>query len=338
LKIFLIGDVHHKITQFQLGCNFLEWVNHKISELKPDIVVNVGDHFDNHSILRSEIMTEYRKHVDHVLREKIAYFHIVGNHELYKPKDKKYHALQCMKGLHPDYQIIDVDEGFDNVSLIPFYPDYSLFPKKLKDVCITHNQFLGADFGYKKADDGIDSKTIDTHVILSGHVHMRHEFGKVVYVGTPYSKGLDDIDQTKGVTVFDTETYQRTFIETPFPRWIGKKYEISSDYTVQDLYLELKNTVNDKDHWIVQLTGPKAELVEFIASKEYKELNADVHVKTNFTDKDKKKVQISAVGMENIIKEYVEKVYDGSLDKNEITSGAVRVLNTVRSQVNKVQI
>jgi predicted MPP superfamily phosphohydrolase len=62
-KILLIGDVHLKITRFDLCKSFLNWLNLVIEQEKPDLVINLGDSFDSHAVLRSELMEEFKQHV-----------------------------------------------------------------------------------------------------------------------------------------------------------------------------------------------------------------------------------------------------------------------------------
>jgi hypothetical protein len=57
-----------------------------------------------------------------------------------------------------------------------------------------------------------------------------------------------------------------------------------------------------------------------------------IRLKTVFTDKERKKVSINAVSMEQILSEFVSKVYNGSLDKNKVLDQAKAVLEAVKSQ------
>ena len=77
MKVLFIGDPHLKIGRFDLAVSFLTWLNKLIVEQKPDLVVNLGDTFDTHAVLRSEVLNEFMNHVYQVLRLDIPYVYLV---------------------------------------------------------------------------------------------------------------------------------------------------------------------------------------------------------------------------------------------------------------------
>ena len=62
-RILFIGDPHLKINRFDLATKFLTWLDALIEKEKPDLVVNLGDTFDTHAVLRSEVMNIFMAHV-----------------------------------------------------------------------------------------------------------------------------------------------------------------------------------------------------------------------------------------------------------------------------------
>src|ERR1017187_2523235 len=109
-KVLFIGDCHIKINRLDLGLRFLTWLNQLIEEQKPDLVVNLGDLFDTHSVVRSEVMTEFMSHVDKVLKLNIPYVYLLGNHDLYKVGDYRYHALKHLVNKIPNLHIVDTTQ------------------------------------------------------------------------------------------------------------------------------------------------------------------------------------------------------------------------------------
>src|SRR5665213_1935567 len=117
MKWKVIGDPHLKISKFDLSLQFLKWVGDTIEKHQPDMVINLGDTFDTHSVIRSEILSEFRKHVIRVGKV-CPYFYVLGNHDFFKPTDSKYHALETFKGMH-NFKVIErptVIEDLDAVS------------------------------------------------------------------------------------------------------------------------------------------------------------------------------------------------------------------------------
>jgi len=335
MRVLFIGDPHLKINRFDLACNFLKWLNRLIIEQKPDLVVNLGDTFDTHAVLRSEVLNEFIKHVDVVLGLGIPYVYLLGNHDMYKPNDPKYHAMLPFKGKIHNFHIIDEIQDFQGMTFVPYqYYGYN-FPKKTLPVVVAHQTFIGADYGPIRATEGVDANGITgCDVIISGHIHTKSVLGSVIYVGSPFSQSASDVDQIKGITIFDSDTYKTTFSPCPMPMWRRFTFVVDGQgQSIEVLSRELANAVSgSQDHWVIELEGPKAEIVSYLGSKEYREAIAgvDVKVKTKFTDNEKKKISIEARSMEHIVSEYIVKVYNGSIDKEELSNKAREILSQSR--------
>ena len=332
MKILFCGDKHLKITRFDLAKRCLSWINEVIEKEKPDMYVCLGDDMDSHAVLRSEIMCEYRRHIDFVMSKKIKMVYILGNHDFYNPKDSTYHAFQSLIGINKNFKVVDKRFDLGNITFVPYLPDHTKFPLDTKEICVTHQTFIGADYGYMRPEVGVDAALVKANVIISGHVHLRQEFGKVVYPGTPYAQNANDINQSKGVLLFDTETYDKKFISSTLPFWLGSRHEINSEYSIDMLHEELSKILTPNDHWIVEITGPRAEIMQYMNSKRFQDIkkNIDIQIKTKFTDKNKRKIEIDALSMEHIIKEYITKVYDGNLNKDDIIKKAIDIYKKVQ--------
>ena len=329
-----VGDPHLKINRFDLATAFLTWLNKLIDEQKPDLVVNLGDTFDTHAVLRSEVLNEFMKHVYHVLGKDIPYVYLVGNHDMYKPNDPKYHAMLPFKGKIKNFYVVDeICELFD-MTFVPYQYNGANFPKKTLPVVVAHQTFIGADYGPIRATEGVDATSIEgCEIIVSGHIHTRAVLGSVLYVGSPFSQSASDVDQIKGITVFDTSTFNQHFFQTPLPTWRRFCAVVSQSTKIENIHSDVCELIKgSKDHWVLELEGPQAEIVGYLGSKEYLEaiVDVDVKVKTKFTDKEKKKLSIEAKSMEHILSEYVAKVYSGSIDKKELIKRARLVLEESR--------
>ena len=329
MKILICGDKHLKITRFEKSKQFLEWLNTKVKELKPQLVVALGDDMDTHAVLRSELMGEFRKHIDFVMRQGAEMVYLVGNHDYFKPGDTTYHSMQSLKGIHDRFHVVDEHKVLYGMDFVPHIHDYENFPNVKSEICFAHQTFVGADYGYYRPDVGVDADKLKSKIIISGHIHKKQEFGKVFYPGSPYAASLNDIDQTKGIILFDTTTYEKTFIESPFPRWNSIEFDIDNDNTVKRLHDMLSVTLNDQDNWVLRLSGPKVELTAYLSSKKYLKLkkNKSVSTKLSFTDKTKKNIVIKSLSIKSIVDEYIGKTYVGSVDKKEIVDVAMNIIN-----------
>ncbi len=337
MKIILIGDPHLRINKFSLATQFLTWVNKFITEQKPDLVINLGDSLDTHAVIRSEAINELMSHIYHIVDQGIPYVYLVGNHDQYSPKDSKYHALLPFKDRIDNLFIIDKPQDLFGMTFVPYLIDGKDFPTTTQSICVAHQTFLGADYGPINAKEGVDADTISADIIISGHIHKKHNLGKVVYVGTPYSQDASDANQIKGISTFDTDTFEFSFTPTPMPSWKTIRLEISSIASSGEVHATIEQATSDRasgHHYLIELTGPKAEVTAYIESAKYLKLvkGLSIRLKTVFTDKERKKVTISAISMEQILSEFVDKVYSGNLDKDKVLQKAKEVLEHVKSQ------
>ena len=327
-KILFIGDPHLKITKFTLAKSFLEWLNEYIEEHKDEIdfVVNLGDTFDSHSVVRSEVMGEFRAHLEHVLQF-CPYIYVLGNHDMYKPDDSRYHALGAYKGIHPNLTVVDEIRDIGGITYVPYQPTINSFPKQTNSICVAHQQFIGCDYGYHRPEIGVDADRIKCDMIISGHIHKRQMFGKVIYPGTPFAQDIRDVDQDKGIMLFDTDTLKYNFVTTPLPQWKS----IQVDMLDNDIDMEhdiLAKTMNDTHHWLIDIKGPKSELVAYLNSDMFLKLKEGkrVRVRPTYVEKIKKKIAIKSITVGGIVNEYVDKVYDGSLDRDMLKSRIVGII------------
>jgi DNA repair exonuclease SbcCD nuclease subunit len=316
MKILFIGDLHLRHTHLQLSKNVLNWIEKIVIEKKPDIVVNLGDTFDTHSVIRSEILCIFYDHllrVSNILKNNLHGYYVclLGNHDQYKPNSSEYHAFRPFSSIK-NVIVVDSDMQYDGISYVPYVASRELWPETKTDIVVTHNTFIGADYGYKLADHGIETKDVNANFVISGHIHKRQTLdSKIHYAGTPYAMSASDADQVKGLTIFDTESYRFEFIESPFPMY--KTIEQSTNEPIPDL--------DEFNYWIMTLKGPRAEIKSILESKQINDLRkrSNLIIKTESIDKIKsEKVSIFSTSISSMLDEYLEKVYKGSQDKEKI--------------------
>jgi len=340
MKLLFIGDPHLKITRFDLSKQFLTWIDSIIEKHKPDLIVNLGDTFDTHAVLRSEIMTEFMNHVDKC-RKIAPYIYLLGNHDMYKPNDAKYHALSHLVGKIDNFIVVDKPQELYGMTFVPYTHNPDNFPKSTLPLCIAHQTFKGADYGDITTKEGVDADGIEgAELIISGHIHKRQKISpskqkglQVFYVGSPFSHSASDINQIKGVSIIDTETLREEFITCPLPVWRGLKYDLSPTFSTEEMHEDVVHKLNDIDHWVIEITGPKAEVLGYLGSKKGKSIviGRDVKIKTIFTDKEKRQVRIEALSLDSIVSQFIDKVYSGTIDKELLKSKANEVYESLNN-------
>ena len=329
MKILVVGDKHLSINRFELSLKYLAWLESIISTNNYDAVVYLGDDMNTHAILRSELLEEYRNHIYKITGTCLVYY-VVGNHDCYKPNSMKYHAFQTLKDI-PGFYVIDKVTSYRGMTFVPYLYDHTQFPTQTDRICFAHQTFLGADFGYIRPEVGVMAETVSADIIISGHVHKRQTVGKVIYPGSAYAVDMRDIDEFKGVMEFDTETYKYSFIEAPFSLWKNIHVTLGTGDETSKAINTIRDLLNTEDHWVINITGWKAEVGAFFASKEVKAALKDVKFKVNptFLDKEKKLIQIKSSKFSDIIVEYIDRIYNGNISRDLLKKRALSVLKDV---------
>jgi DNA repair exonuclease SbcCD nuclease subunit len=255
---------------------------------------------------------------------------------MFRPNDNKYHALKHLKDKIKDFIVIDEVINHKGMTFVPYIHKPEDFPKQSLPICVAHQTFKGADYGDITTKDGVDATSIvGADIVISGHIHKRQRLdtggAEVIYIGSPFSQSSSDVNQVKGVSIIDTDTYAEEFIVCPLPMWKGVRFELSPTFNAEEMHEELMETLNDKDHWVVEITGPKAEVIGYLGSKKGKSLTIgrDVKIKTIFTDKEKRQIRIEATSLSSIVSQYIDKVYSGSIDKELLKFTASDVLKSL---------
>ena len=83
-------------------------------------------------------------------------------------------------------------------------------------------------------EDGMDCKLFEKFKrVFSGHYHTRSDDGRIFYLGNPYEMFWNDVNDTRGFHIFDTETLEKTPINNPYRMFYNIYYE-DTDYRLFD--------------------------------------------------------------------------------------------------------
>lgn len=313
-KLLVIGDPHLSHKHLNRSIDLLKWIERVADEQDVDVVINLGDTFDTHSVLHSPIVSEFRRHIERMNTQARPYIILVGNHDQFKPNDATYHALQCFKDLYKGFMVVDRPLDWEGMSFVPYVQANAPWPvAQEQPILFCHATFSGASLNRSKVvEDGIDGSCIHADLVVSGHIHRRQLVRtNIIYPGTPLATSASDVDQEKGLMILDTDTLRYSYIPSPFPMWRSHTFILneSPDLSFPDL--------EEKDHHVVTLIGTKAELKAAIASKQMVEARKRLSMQVRIEAVDSKKeerVSIKAPTPISMVEAYLEKVYQGSLD------------------------
>lgn len=328
MKCLVIGDPHFKVSSIALVRKFVEWIHQMVELHQPDFVVNLGDTFHTHNVIRSEIMAVVAAHVKW-MEMHTEYYVLVGNHDMAHHKTPEIHAWLPFIGLYDFIHVIAKPLCGNGLGFMPYFDDpesflkcYAEFLAKGVKTIFCHQTFLGADYGFMTSKDGVPVPVWPDGEIVSGHVHKAQQMGPVWYPGTPYAQEATDSNMTKGIYLYDLDTRVKEFLPSPLPQWITRKATVSN-------YLDVVASMRAEDRNHLVLEGPGPELNALLETKAFKDLKTSVgfSVKKDSTTVTKSaKTLKRATTIEDAVVEYIDKLYDGAVDKDKLKDKCLSAL------------
>lgn len=235
MRILFFGDVHisktneyskplpNGLTTLLNECRLsLEWVAEKVLESKADLVVNLGDLFDNHEAIDGasllvgwEGMQKIYNACEQVGSSIIS---IVGNHEWVKAGE-----IYTVPFLKRFGRLITGPEVVDGILFIPYTDDTKAVKSIIfeyldrrtdKDslpLIASHLDVVGGIWNNKKSDKGVDVSDIENCFMVNGHFHTPQDIedrdGTIINVGSLIYKNFKDQydpeGPERGVLLFD---------------------------------------------------------------------------------------------------------------------------------------
>ena len=260
MKIAIITDQHfgaRKGSQF-VHDYFEEFYNNTffpyLEKHQIDTVIDMGDTFDNRrNIDLASLEWSKRVYFDKLQDMGITLHSIVGNHTAYYKDTNDVNTIDLLLTeydnitVYSELKELNID-GLD-ILLVPWINQenkestlYNIKKSKCK-VVMGHLELNGfmATPGHTM-EHGMDSKPFNKfEKVYSGHYHQRSDNGKVFYLGNPYEMFWNDVGQTRGFHIFDTETLEHTPVNNPYRLFYNLYYQ-DHNYKLFDTR-ELKNKI-----------------------------------------------------------------------------------------------
>ena len=199
-------------------------------------VLHLGDAFDSRKSIDYQSLEWTKRVVLEPLRKYEVHM-IVGNHDIYLRNSTKINApsllLQNYSNIktYSDPEVIKI--GNLNVLLIPWIcadneeKTLRLIKNSGCKVAMGHLELNGFQaYRGHTMDDGMDSIVFDNFTkVFSGHYHTRSNNGTVFYLGNPYEIFWNDVNDTRGFHIFDTETLEHTPVNNPYKMYYVIYYD-----------------------------------------------------------------------------------------------------------------
>ena len=288
-------------------------------------VVDMGDTFDSRKgIDFSALSWAKNNYYDRLQQMGVAVHTIVGNHTAYYKNTNEVNAVDLLLREYDNVTVYsdptEVKLGNLKTLFIPWINQENqentlkLVQKTSCKCAMGHLELQG--FRVNKQivmEHGLESKLFDKFKrVYSGHYHTRSNNGTVFYLGNPYEMFWNDVNDTRGFHIFDTETLEHTPINNPYKLFYNIYYEDTNYQTFDTREYENK---------IVRIiVRKKSDIKKFekFVDKLYSSSVAELKVVENFAIQESEEFEaFESEDTLSILNRYIEEA-EVSLDKSMI--------------------
>ena len=201
-----------------------------------DTVIHMGDAFDSRKSIDYQSF-EWAKRVVFEPLKKYKVHMIIGNHDCYYKNTNDTNSpqllLQSYSNIKTYQEVTEVKIDNLNVLFIPwinaenFENTVNAIKVSNSNCAMGHLELNGfrAHRGHTM-EEGMDSTLFEKFDrTFSGHYHTRSDNGRIFYLGNPYEMFWNDVNDTRGFTIFDTETLEHFYINNPYKLFSNIYYE-----------------------------------------------------------------------------------------------------------------
>lgn len=308
---------------------------------KDDVLVHLGDVYDNRSAIGIETIYKSIKLFEDLSQIFSKIIIIVGNHDIFNKNTNDVTSLNMLKYI-PNIEIIYRPEirKLENkdVLFVPWIEDKDEQKKLLSshnvDYVFGHLEIGGAVMSSKgntlKSNNSIQSEDFKKAQVFAGHIHIRQNFKNIHYCGTPYHKDRGDIGNQKGFTILDIESGKTTFIPNTYsPEFIKVNVDDILDKTIYDLEKEWKDKYVDivvKNEYAPYC---RFDIIRENLSNVYREFN-HVPDKTEINVIENVEMDFSETKSMN---EMVEKYMDNMVIDESVKNNVLKKLETYKDKI-----
>ena len=201
-------------------------------------IVDMGDTFDSRKGIDFSSLSWAKNNYYDKLRDMGCMIHsIVGNHTAYYKNTNDVNAIDLLLAEYDNIktysEATEIKLDKLGVLLIPWINSENekktlkVINKSKSPMAMGHLECKGFRIhrGYVM-EQGIDVGLFDKfEKVYSGHYHTRSDDGKLFYLGNPYEMFWNDLGDTRGFHIFDTETMEHTPVDNPYRMFYNIFYE-----------------------------------------------------------------------------------------------------------------
>jgi len=227
IRVLYIGDPHATPGNLTELDSLLSFIVQLIQERSIDRIVLLGDQFHTHANVRLEVLEFWSKWLKK-LSDTVETVALVGNHDMTGLKGSTSNAMSVFKDkaeLNKSLHIVETFKALGPFLYAAYIHDSNEFIYKANQileendsrVLVSHQTYAGSQFenGFY-APDGVDPDKLNVGAIISGHIHRRQRFGKVIYPGTARWLTASDANEDKGLWLVEHDDILGHIIEEEF--------------------------------------------------------------------------------------------------------------------------
>jgi DNA repair exonuclease SbcCD nuclease subunit len=288
-----------------------------------DTIIHMGDAFDSRKSIDYQSL-EWAKRVVFEPLKNYKVHMIVGNHDSYYKNTNNTNSPQLLLKDYPNIQTYSSPteikvENLD-ILLLPWIcmeneeKSLKMIKKTKAKVAMGHLELQG--FSPHRGlimEHGLESNVFkDFKKVFSGHYHTRSDNGTVFYTGNPYEIYWTDVNDTRGFTIFDTETLEHTYINNPYKMFHNIYYEDTNYQT-----FDTREYENKIVKVVVRKKSDTKKFEKFI-DKLYASNIAELKIIENFDIQEPQEFEVfESEDTISILNRYIEEA-EISLDKSII--------------------
>jgi DNA repair exonuclease SbcCD nuclease subunit len=199
-------------------------------------IVHMGDAFDSRKSIDYQSL-EWAKRVVFDPLSKYDVHMIIGNHDCYYKNTNEVNSPELLLQTYPNIktysEVTEVVLDKLKVLFIPWinaenYQSTVSSIKASRSVCAMGHLELNGFRAHRGhvMEDGMDCELFEKFTtVFSGHYHTRSDNGKIFYLGNPYEMFWNDVNDSRGFHIFDTDTLELTQINNPYKLFYNIYYE-----------------------------------------------------------------------------------------------------------------
>lgn len=255
MKIWMISDTHfgkynNEVEKWLkiMKSYFYEFFIPTLKEnyKKGDIVAHLGDVFDNRNSLNLKVVDFVVKLFEDI--SQIAPVHIItGNHDNFNQSDSEINSVCTIRNIENVFiyeKPTLVEWNGKKVLLMPYIHGKNEEKRVLEeyagcDLLLCHSDLNGCRTQLYPTRPSsrhiLDVEDFEGFKrVFSGHIHICQTINNFTFVGSPYHLDRNDIENKKGIWVYNTKNDKEVFIENNHsPEF--KKIRIDSENGVKNL-------------------------------------------------------------------------------------------------------